>query len=280
MKRSIIVVALVALGIGRLWLERDLTADLRKAELLPPKLDLSVRDEMSQESLIAVLGGMRALIAGFYEIEAFSAFSLKPSNWHKVDQYYALCTKLQPKDERYWDSHSWMLHANLSEDYASEKLATPGLEEEMRAYYRQKGLSILMKGLEFNPDSFLLNTSAARFFCHPHPKVNPRPDYAQAAEYYLRASKSPKAKEYVKSFHALYLSMAPGKEREGYELLRQRYNLGPNERYPTAIRRLKELEEKLNIPYPMRIPEAYPGRPKHSASQGFMLGAGNVELKR
>ncbi len=44
--------------------------------------------------------------------------------------------------------------------------------------------------------------------------------------------------------------------REAYERLHQLYSAGERERLPTLIKRLKFLEEKLNIPVDQRIPDS------------------------
>jgi hypothetical protein len=45
-----------------------------------------------------------------------------------------------------------------------------------------------------------------------------------------------------------------GREREAYDQLRALYDSGEQERLPTLIRRLKELEIKLDIPPERRLP--------------------------
>jgi hypothetical protein len=172
-QKTIILTSLALLSLGRLWVERSLTQELREQELLPVKLDLTLRDEMGKEAFAAALGGMRSVLASYYELEAFTEFSKIPSNWHKVDQYYALCNRLMPLEPSYWETHAWMLFGNMSEDYASDGLASKGAEVEMRKLYRQKGLGILMKGLEFIPQSGQLNRAVADWYAFPHPTVNP-----------------------------------------------------------------------------------------------------------
>jgi hypothetical protein len=49
------------------------------------------------------------------------------------------------------------------------------------------------------------------------------------------------------------LAKCPGKERQAYELLKRLYDKGRDERKPTLITTLKELEKKLDVPQAERI---------------------------
>jgi hypothetical protein len=49
------------------------------------------------------------------------------------------------------------------------------------------------------------------------------------------------------------LSHVEGRQREAYERLRALYDEGEQQRLPTLIRRLKFLEESLNIPATERV---------------------------
>ena len=64
------------------------------------------------------------------------------------------------------------------------------------------------------------------------------------------------APSYARRFAAYELSYCEGREREAYERLHQLYAAGERERLPTLIKRLKFLEEKLNIPVDQRIPDS------------------------
>ncbi|HEV3410615.1 MAG TPA: hypothetical protein VG095_09985, partial [Chthoniobacterales bacterium] len=80
-------------------------------------------------------------------------------------------------------------------------------------------------------------------------------DHERAAEFFAKAAEKPGAPSYAKRFAAYELSYCEGREAEAYARLRQLYDVGESERLPTLIRRLKFLEDKLNIPLHERIPE-------------------------
>src|SRR5438105_13035082 len=81
-------------------------------------------------------------------------------------------------------------------------------------------------------------------------------DHARASEFFAKAAALPGAPSYDKRFSTYELSYCEGREREAYERLRKLYDAGEKERLPTLIKRLKVLEEKLNIAQDQRIADA------------------------
>jgi hypothetical protein len=58
----------------------------------------------------------------------------------------------------------------------------------------------------------------------------------------------------VKRFAAYELAQCPGREQEAYAQLHALYRSSETERVPTLLRRLKELEIKLDVPADQRVP--------------------------
>ena len=254
---------LVGSAAARLPVESHITAEYRQSQLLPPKLDTSLRDELGQEGFVAAFGGLRSLIATYWEIKAFEQFYAQPPRWDQVDKNYTLCCQLQPRDVHFWDMHSWMLASNAAEYYATEGGATKDREADLRKFYRDKGLAVALKGIVHNPDSYWLYRQAAFMLSNPHPKLNPNPDHAKAAILFLKASQCSDANippaypaRYLYRMYAYELARIPGQEQKAYDELIKLYREGPAKEFPTTITLIKKLEEKLNIPVGLRIPEA------------------------
>jgi hypothetical protein len=112
------------------------------------------------------------------------------------------------------------------------------------------GKDFLERGIRNNPDKPQLYESLARLYQDKYH------DHLHASEMYAKAAQLPDAPSYDKRFAAYELSYCEGHEREAYKLLRDLYDLGPQERLPTLLARLKFLEAKLNIPPDQRIPES------------------------
>src|SRR5438477_68393 len=110
------------------------------------------------------------------------------------------------------------------------------------------GKDFLERGIKNNPDKPQLYEALARLY---RDKFG---DHARASEFFAKAAALPGAPSYDKRFSAYELSHCEGREREAYERLRALYEEGEKERLPTLIKRLKFLEDKLNVPPDQRIP--------------------------
>lgn len=249
-------------GLIRLPIEQSLTAEFRAADLLPPKLETGLREQMSQETFAAAAGGLRSLLASGYEIAAFESYYQQPPRYDLVDKYYNLCVKLQPREWQYWDTYGWMLASNGAAYYADEGGASKGLESSARKKYRDLGIKVLFRGIKQNPDAYRLYQRAADLIGEIHPILNPRPDHRLAALLYNKASETESAKRppghparYLRRFSIYQLAQIPGNERTAYQLLMELYGEGEKERLPTAIIHIKRLEKLLGIPVALRIPD-------------------------
>src|SRR5207302_10411046 len=114
--------------------------------------------------------------------------------------------------------------------------------------YFALGRDFLERGIQNNPDLPQLYESMARLYKDKYQ------DHARASEFFAKAAALPGAPSYDKRFSAYELSYCEGREREAYERLRALYDGGEKERLPTLIKRLKFLEDKLNVPQDQRIP--------------------------
>jgi hypothetical protein len=141
---------------------------------------------------------------------------------------------------------AWNASAAASHDPAQPNDALSG--KAQREYFAL-GKDFLERGIKNNPDRPQLYESLARLYKE---KLN---NHAAAARCYAKAALLPGAPEYDERFAAYELSYAPRHEREAYGALRDLYDRGEHERLPTLLKRLKFLEEELNIPLHRRIGE-------------------------
>jgi hypothetical protein len=255
-RNQLAAIALIAAtGFARLPLEQHISDDFRSRGLLPEKINAGLREQVGQGALLAVMGGMRSAVASARELQAFAEFVRQPPAWHKVDQHYAVCTLLQPRDPHYWEYHAWMLASNAAEFYAVDGGATGGLEQPIRQFYRRKGLEIAEKGMRYCPNAYSLYQFAAMLLSWPSRELNPQPDHVRAAEYYRLASLCPGAPRYLHRSYVYELSRIRGRENEAYKLLRQLYDNGGLDLQPTVISRLIRMETILRLSRDQWIPE-------------------------
>jgi tetratricopeptide (TPR) repeat protein len=247
----VVIVALIILvfGVMKLPAERALLLQRRSASgghFRTAELNLGLREQIGQLGFIAALSGFRAIVADALFIEAHVAW--ERTEWGRVLFLFRQVTTLQPRSILFWDMAAWHMGWNASVAALNDR-SQPRLALRIKAQREYFALAkdFLERGIKNNPDKPQLYESLARLYQQKYK------DHERAADYYAKAAVLPGAPCYDKRFGAYELSYCPGREREAYERLRRLYEMGEKERLPTLIRRLKFLEEKLDIPQGQRI---------------------------
>ena len=253
------VVAAMVLGFGavRLPLEHAMDAERRAAGLRRDDAGLSLRQQASESALIGVLGGLRALVAAFWDLWARDAW-LK-TNWGEVEKDYRFIQWLQPRVFYYWDVGQWMMATNAANSFAYDKSKPPGIAELMSQAYVEKGRSMIEDGLKHLPDEWRMHQAMA-LLLESRYAAGER-DHLQISEAWRKAAECPGALGYCQRQRAYHLCLVPGREREAYGLLRALHARGKENRVPTLIAWIQYFEHTLDIPSPERLfPAAAPGR--------------------
>ena len=239
------IAALLAFGVLKLPAERALSLQQRQlqiAEVMNPDL----REKLGQLGFVAALSGFRAAVADFLFIQAHVAW--ERTEWGRVLFWFRQVTTLQPRVPLFWDMAAWHMAWNASaaalNDSSQPRTA---LRVKAQREYFALGKDFLERGIKNNPDEPQLYESLALLY---REKLN---DHEHASECYAKAAALPGAHSYDRRFSAYELSYCEGREREAYERLRALYDQGEQERLPTLIKRLKFLEDKLNLPPAQRI---------------------------
>ncbi|HEY1582896.1 MAG TPA: hypothetical protein VGF73_07350 [Chthoniobacterales bacterium] len=245
------IIGLLLLGFGalRLPIESSLTAEHRAAHFQTVRLDLDLREQIGQLGFLAALSGFRSLIADIAYLQAHVAW--EHTEWGRVLLLFRQATTLQPRSILFWDMAAWHMAWNASVAALRDPaLPNEALRRKAQHEYFELGKEFLERGIRNNSERPQLYESLARLY---RDKLQ---DHAAAAACYAQAASLPGAPQYDKRFAAYELSHVPGREREAYATLRRLYDLGPRERLPTLIQRLKFLEEKLDLPLHQRIPDS------------------------
>src|SRR5256714_9991497 len=240
--------AVLAFGVFKLPAERAISAQHRQEHFSAVDFNLDLREQIGQLGFIAALSGFRAAVADILFIQAHVAW--ERTEWGRVLLLFRQVTTLQPRSVLFWDMAAWHMAWNAStaamNDPSQPRLA---LRVKAQREYFALGKDFLERGIKNNPDKPQLYEALARLY---REKYN---DHARASEFYAKAAALPGAPSFDKRFSAYELSYCDGREREAYESLRALYDEGEKERLPTLIKRLKVLEQKLNIPAEQRILE-------------------------
>ena len=248
---AIIIAGLLLFGAVRLPFEHALDQLHRALRLRAVHFDLGLRDQLGQLGFVAALSGFRSIVADVLFIQAHVAW--ERTEWGRVLLLFRQVTTLQPRAVIFWDMAAWHMAWNASvaaiNDPSQPRLA---LRVKAQREYFSLGKDFLERGIKNNPDRPQLYEALARLY---KDKLN---DHLHASEFYTQAAALPGSPSYNKRFAAYELSFVEGREREAYERLHALYLAGTQEHLPTLLKRLKFLEDKLNVPQEQRIPEAAP----------------------
>ncbi len=242
----LVAALLVLFGIARLPIERSLDASQRAAHLRSATLDLGLREQIGQLSYVAALSGFRSLVAAFLWIEAHTAW--EQTAWGRMVGLFQSVTTLQPRSLIYWDLASWHMAWNAAIAARNDpKEPSEFLRMRAEREYHRLGRYFLERGIANNPDRYMLQEHLGILL---RDKFS---DHAAAADAFTKAAAMDGAPPYIKRMAAYELAKCPGREREAHDRLRAIYLMGENERVPSVLTLLGELEEKLGIPATDRL---------------------------
>lgn len=255
MKARLLGIAIILVfGVVRLPFEVRLEKEQRALHYHGAKLDLSLRQRLSQMSFVAALSGFRAVVATVLNLEAFTAW--QRVEWGRVKLTYDTICALEPRNMQHWDMAAWHMAYNASVA-ARENKEQPRLALRLKAEreYFKVGEDFLLRGIENNPDRALLFERLATIYRDKFKEPE------KASRYYEEAAKRPDVMPYVHRFAVYELAKVPGREREAYARLKALYLKSEDERLPTLLRLLGEMEEKLNVPKNERLYIPPPQKP-------------------
>jgi hypothetical protein len=252
MIRGLVVgLSLALFGAVKLPMEHTIAQEYRRLHFRTVDFNRDLREQLGQLRFVAALSGFRSLVADVLFIQAHVAW--ERTEWGRVLLLFRQVTTLQPRALLFWDIAAWHMAWNASTAALNDR-AQPRLALRIKAQreYFALGKDFLERGIKNNPDRPQLYEALARLY---RDKYN---DHERAAEFFAKAASLPGAPSYAKRFAAYELAQCAGREREAYDQLHTLYHSSEKERLPTLLRRLRELEIKLDIPPDQRIPDSFP----------------------
>jgi hypothetical protein len=248
MRTVAVILGVLLFGAARLPMEHALSETHRDLHFRAVDFNLDLREQLGQLGFVAALSGFRSLVADGLFIQAHVAW--ERTEWGRVLFLFRQVTTLQPRAVLFWDMAAWHMAWNAStaamNDPAQPRLA---LRTKAAREYLELGKDFLERGIKNNPERPELYESLARLYRDKYE------DHEHASEFFGKAAALPGAHRYLRRFAAYELAQCAGRERDAHAQLRALYDSGEQERLPTLLRRLKELEIKLDIPADQRIPD-------------------------
>jgi len=245
-RKAAAILLLGVSGAAMIPFQKSLDATQKAAGLRMTALDLDLRERVGQMGFLAALSGFRSPLAAYLWIEAHNAW--ERTEWGRMAGLFDTVTTLQPRSLLYWDMAAWHMAWNASVAALDDKSQpSEALRIRNQRQYFKLGRDYLDRGLKNNPNSAFLYERLGVLL---RDKLE---DHCGAGEAFLKASQLPDTSPYIARFAGYELSKCAGREREAYDLLKKLYDKGPEERKPTLISTLQELEKKLDVPPQQRI---------------------------
>lgn len=243
LRRILAALALVAVaGLVRLPFEQARARELQVRGILEPPLSTSLRDELGQSFFIAVLGGFRSVVASLVELKTIRPW--QEGQWGLVDEYYAVCNRLQPREWHYWDLRAWHAGVNAADSYQYETAASAVVRTMKTRQAFAKAIAVTEEGIRYNPDVYQLYERLHLLQTH---QLNPAADYLAASRACARGAECPGAPSYLRRFSAYHLAEVPGHELEAWRRMMELYASGdPLNRAPGLVIRLAVLHPKVS----------------------------------
>jgi len=240
------VLILVVFGIIRMPIETKFAEERQSASIRNPKFTLNLRQQLGQMSFLAAVGGFRGLVSDYCYLNAHAEWSRV--EWGRMKLNFDAATALQPHCILFWEQAGWHMAYNASvaaRQNRDEKREALRIKTEHE--YWKIGEDYFIRGIANNPDSPTLYDRLGMLY---RDKFQ---DHCKAADVLTAGAKVKGAPVYMHRFAAYELAQCPGHEREAYDLLLGYYKKGEDERLPTLLKTLGNLQEKLHIPADQKI---------------------------
>ncbi|MGJ3243946.1 MAG: tetratricopeptide repeat protein [Opitutales bacterium] len=212
-----------------------------------PELKVDGLEALGQGALLGVLSGFRAIVADFVWLRAAWYWErLEPV---KTTAYIRLATRVDPRPSFFWMNGARMIAYDMpvwAIRDAGGFTALPAAEQEaIRHDYARRALALLEEAEAYHPDALWILLERAQIWNN---RLN---DWARAAELYRQAAERPKAPFYAARLYAELLRNH-GRPAEAYAYLKALYptlpDNRPEARKPVVLKRIRALEDQLEIP--------------------------------
>jgi len=225
------------------------------------RVSLPLREKLGQGTAVALLAGLRGVVADFLWIQNADYFV--KDEWVPMYRNIELVTTLQPQSTTFWEQGAWHMGWNIgysvSKDPKNENTAQ-GIRRERE--WHQKARDFLLRGIDNIPQQYDLYFALGWLYwtklakdCGENTDCQ-RAAYSKAAEYFGAAGEFPEAPTYIGREYARALEKC-GRDRDAYEYWKTLWKADhkmTNQLWTEVERNIKRLEDALAIPEDKRVP--------------------------
>jgi hypothetical protein len=256
LKRALVIALVLALWapVKIAW-EQHMAREQNQLRYEGAQVTIALRDQLSQGLAIAVLAGMRNIVADLVWLETVTAWMHQ--DWWRMAAVVDTCTALQPRAPMFWDMGGWQLawNASIYSGIDATKYPSELARKKAERYWIERGKDLFLRGQQHNPNYWRLWFDTALLY------EQRLKDPKTAAYYYERASEAPNAPIYLERgaahmFDRVHLNDPAQEYAEWVKLWRKltpEQKANPQHTAGQIERRIKDLEQKLAVPNEKRV---------------------------
>ncbi len=206
-------------------------------------MEITTSERIGQTSSAVALGGLRTLVATFFNLRAFTYFT--EQRWTDVASTFDTIVDLAPRTRYYWETGSWHLAYNAASYYINDSKLPPLRRREAWRFSIISGREFLERGIRNNPDDWSLHANLGMLLSDSNkfPAFrDTNATFSAAAEAYRKAAATGKARGYVRRSWFYSLARISGRETEALALGKKLYAEYPLNRTTTLLTLLTILE--------------------------------------
>ena len=256
--KILIVILLLGSGLVLLPLENAVRAERTRLKYGGARVTIQLREAIGQNLAIALLAGMRGIVADFLWINGHDYWEKK--EWLRQYRNIEVVAALQPQAVMFWDLGQWHMAWNIGYGVLSDpknRTKAEGVKRERE--WHEKAREFLARGIENIPNRYDLYFTMGWLYYEKLSKDCDKPPcqeaFCKAAEYFGKAASFPDAPQFVARFYPRALEKC-GQPQAAYEEWKRLWFLDHSKVAQTwniVEREIRRLEDELQIPDDQRL---------------------------
>jgi hypothetical protein len=256
--KLIVAILLFGTGLGLLPMENSIRAQRLQMKYGGARVTFELREAIGQNLAIALLAGMRGVVADFLWIHSHTFWEQK--EWLRQYRDIVVVVTLQPQSVLFWDLGQWHMAWNIGYGSLSDpknRTKAEGIKRERE--WHAKARDFLESGIENVPNHYDLYFTMGWLYYEKLSKDCDEPPcqeaLCQAAAYFGKAASFADAPQFVPRLYARALEKC-GRVEDAYEEWKRLWFLDHSkteQAWNVIERETRRLEDQLNVPDDRRV---------------------------
>lgn len=256
--KLIVAILLFGTGLGLLPMENSIRAQRLQMKYGGARVTFELREAIGQNLAIALLAGMRGVVADFLWIHSHTFWEQK--EWLRQYRDIVVVVTLQPQSVLFWDLGQWHMAWNIGYGSLSDpknRTKAEGIKRERE--WHAKARDFLESGIENVPNHYDLYFTMGWLYYEKLSKDCDEPPcqeaLCKAADYFGRAASFADAPQFVPRLYARALERC-GRVEDAYEEWKRLWFLDRSkteQAWNVIERETRRLEDQLNVPDDRRV---------------------------